>query len=104
MQTSQLLLEGVELMLFGMGSVFVFLILLIFCIRLMTFLTGRFVSEPPATPETPAAAIDATTLSSRAVGMSTGIPSVWTAASVSTVMVMAAPAMLMVAPSGIAIE
>ena len=65
MQTSQLLLEGVELMLFGMGSVFVFLILLIFCIRLMTFLTGRFVSESPATPTqqvaTPAPA-DAETL------------------------------------------
>jgi oxaloacetate decarboxylase gamma subunit len=46
MQTSQLLLEGVEIMLFGMGSVFVFLVLLIFCIRVMSFLTARFVSEP----------------------------------------------------------
>ncbi|MBD7978877.1 MULTISPECIES: OadG family protein [Pseudomonas] len=50
MQTSQLLLEGVEIMLFGMGSVFVFLVLLIYCIRLMSFLTARFVSEPAATP------------------------------------------------------
>lgn len=63
MQTSQLLLEGVELMLFGMGSVFVFLILLIYCIRLMTFLTGRFVSEPPSQPAAaPAPQVDADTL------------------------------------------
>jgi len=56
MQTSQLLLEGVELMLFGMGSVFVFLILLIFCVRLMTYLIGRFVSETPTAPTQQAAA------------------------------------------------
>ncbi|MNP54858.1 hypothetical protein D3C76_1494480 [compost metagenome] len=61
-------------------------------------------SEPPATPEAPQAQIAATTLSSNAVGTSTGIPRVCTAASVSTVMVMAAPAMLMVAPSGMETE
>jgi oxaloacetate decarboxylase gamma subunit len=61
MQTSQLLLEGVEIMLFGMGSVFVFLVLLIYCIRLMSFLTARFVSEPAATlaPVQTAPAVDA---------------------------------------------
>ena len=61
-------------------------------------------SEPPAMPETPQAASEATTHSSRAVGTYTLMPSVCAAASVITVMVMAAPAMLMVAPSGIEIE
>jgi len=57
MTPSELLLEGVELMLFGLGSVFVFLVLLIVCIRLMSFLIGRFDSgsTPPATV-TPATA------------------------------------------------
>ncbi|MNN92827.1 hypothetical protein D3C81_2111700 [compost metagenome] len=61
-------------------------------------------SEPPATPEAPQAQIAATTLSRIAVGMSTVMPRVCTAARVSTVMVIAAPAMLMVAPSGIDTE
>ncbi len=46
MTPSQLLLEGVELMLFGIGFVFAFLVLLILCIRLMSYLTDRFVSAP----------------------------------------------------------
>ena len=50
------------------------------------------------------AQIAATTLSSTAVGRSTAMPRVCTAARVSTVMVMAAPAMLMVAPNGIDTE
>lgn len=66
MQTSQLLLEGVEIMLFGMGSVFVFLVLLIFCIRLMSYLAARFVDEPALTPvrvqTAPAVDADADTL------------------------------------------
>ena len=33
-------------MLFGIGFVFAFLVLLILCIRLMSYLTGRFVSAP----------------------------------------------------------
>lgn len=50
MTPSELLLEGVELMLFGIGSVFVFLVLLIVCIRLMSAVIGRFESAPTAQP------------------------------------------------------
>lgn len=62
MTPSELLLEGVELMLFGLGSVFVFLVLLIVCIRLMSFLIGRFDSEPtpPATVKPATATATAT--------------------------------------------
>jgi oxaloacetate decarboxylase (Na+ extruding) subunit gamma len=47
MTVDQLLLEGVELMLFGMGSVFIFLVLLIFSIRLMARLLERFAASAP---------------------------------------------------------
>ncbi|WP_439861826.1 OadG family protein [Pseudomonas sp. MBLB4136] len=47
MTANQLLLEGVELMLFGMGSVFIFLVLLIFAIRLMARLLERFAAPAP---------------------------------------------------------
>ncbi len=50
MTPSELLLEGVELMLFGIGSVFVFLVLLIVCIRMMSAVIGRFGSAPIAQP------------------------------------------------------
>jgi oxaloacetate decarboxylase gamma subunit len=50
MTPSELLLEGVELMLFGVGSVFAFLVLLIGCIRLMSFVIGRFDIAPIAPP------------------------------------------------------
>ena len=66
--------------------------------------SGISSSEPPATPDAPQAHSDATTLSSSAVGRSTGIPSVCTAARVSTVIVIDAPAMFTVAPSGIDTE
>jgi len=61
MTSNQLLWEGVELMLFGLGSVFVFLVLLIYCIRLMSFCVGRFEPAPiPAvrTASSPAASIE----------------------------------------------
>ncbi|MFC3606175.1 OadG family protein [Stutzerimonas tarimensis] len=55
MTSGDLLLQGVELMLFGMGFVFVFLIVLIYCVRLMSFVVGRL--EPaPAVAAAPAAA------------------------------------------------
>lgn len=50
MTPSELLLEGVELMLFGLGSVFIFLVLLIVCIRLMSSVIGRFDSAPATQP------------------------------------------------------
>ncbi|AEB57794.1 sodium pump decarboxylase, gamma subunit [Ectopseudomonas mendocina NK-01] len=46
MTSSELLLEGVELMLFGMGFVFVFLVLLVGVVSLMSRLIATF--APPA--------------------------------------------------------
>lgn len=60
--------------------------------------------EPPATPDAPQAANVASTESTMAVGISTEIPNVCAAAKVITVMVIAAPSILMVAPSGMEIE
>lgn len=64
------LVEGVELMLFGLGLVFLFLVLLIASIRLMTAVLKRFdvheaINAPvTATSKTAASApIDADTLS-----------------------------------------
>lgn len=50
MTPSELLLEGVEIMLFGIGSVYIFLILLIVCIRLMSRLISRFDTAPAPRP------------------------------------------------------
>jgi len=70
MTSQQLLLEGVELMLFGMGLVFLFLILLIFCIRMMSSILERLAPEEAhaapvvASPVQPGSvqAVDADTL------------------------------------------
>lgn len=69
MTSGQLLLEGLELMLIGMGLVFTFLVLLIGCIRLLAVLLQHAtVQEPIAVvaTRTPAGAasadIDADTL------------------------------------------
>lgn len=70
MTSQQLLLEGVELMLFGTGLVFLFLVLLIFCIKAMTFILARIAPEQShaatavATPRSAAStqAVDADTL------------------------------------------
>ena len=66
--------------------------------------TGIRRREPPAIPEAPQAEIAATTLRTKAVAKSTGIPRVFTAARVKMLMVIAAPAMLIVDPSGIETE
>ncbi len=66
--------------------------------------TGIRRREPPAIPEAPQAEIAATTLRTKAVAKSTGIPRVFTAARVKTLIVIAAPAMLIVEPSGIETE
>lgn len=52
MAPDNLLLEGVELMLYGMGSVFVFLTLLVFSIRAMANILQRFApaAQPKALP------------------------------------------------------
>ena len=46
MNSSDLLIEGVELMLLGMGSVFAFLIILVFVTSIMSRLIDRFVPVP----------------------------------------------------------
>jgi oxaloacetate decarboxylase gamma subunit len=53
MTPSELLLEGVELMLFGLGFVFLFLILLVVLIRAMSWVIERLsasTSAPAAAP------------------------------------------------------
>ena len=62
--------------------------------------TGISSSEPPATPDAPHALTVATKLNSNAMPKSTWMPCVCAAASANTVIVIAAPAMLIVAPSG----
>lgn len=56
MTPGQLLLEGFELMLYGVGAVFAFLLLLVLCIRVMSRLIERFAPEQtaPARVATPA--------------------------------------------------
>lgn len=49
MPVTDLLATGVQLMLLGMGSVFGFLILLVFVLKVMSRLSGRFLTqESPA--------------------------------------------------------
>ena len=65
---------------------------------------GMSSSEPPATPEAPHAPKADMMDSRMAAGTETCMPSVLAAASVMMVMVMAAPSILMVAPSGMETE
>lgn len=70
MTSQQLLLEGVELMFFGMGLVFLFLVLLIYCIKGMSFVLERLAPEetnvatavPTPVQKTGTQAVDAETL------------------------------------------
>ncbi len=64
MTTQQLLLEGVELMLFGMGFVFIFLLLLIVCIRAMSAILERIAPDTSHTATAIAATVHAEHLQS----------------------------------------
>ena len=61
-------------------------------------------NEPPATPDAPQAQSAATRLNNTALTKDTSIPNVFTAAKVNTVIVIAAPAILIFAPNGMATE
>lgn len=47
MTTGELLLEGVEVMLYGIGFVYLFLLLLIYCIKGMSLVVARLAPEHP---------------------------------------------------------
>ena len=57
---NELVSKGAELMIFGMGTVVVFLALLVVATTLMSYIVQRFfpVAEPVATPGTKAAAAE----------------------------------------------
>lgn len=47
MTTGELMKDGIEIMLYGVGFVFLFLVLLIYCIKGMSWLIARFAPEHP---------------------------------------------------------
>ena len=51
MTSSELMMEGVELMIFGMGSVFIFLILLVIITTLMSRVLGRYFPDALPAPK-----------------------------------------------------
>lgn len=53
--------QGVDLMLYGMGSVFVFLTVLVIATTIMSSLIQRFLPDAPATAPAPAAVPSAPT-------------------------------------------
>ena len=57
--TQSLLEQGLELMIYGMGTVFVFLAVLVLVTTAMSMIVQRFFPEPlaPVTPSTPVVAV-----------------------------------------------
>ena len=53
---SELVSSGLELMVFGMGTVFAFLVLLIFATGLMSKIVNKFAPEPVVVPQAAVAA------------------------------------------------
>jgi len=49
---ANLIMEGVKFMFLGMGTVFVFLIIMIFSVNLMSLIIHKFFPEPQAAEET----------------------------------------------------
>lgn len=47
MTTGEMMMEGVEVMLYGIGFVYLFLLLLIYCIKGMSLVVARFAPEHP---------------------------------------------------------
>lgn len=57
MTSSDLVMEGVELMFMGLGTVFVFLIMLVGLINLMSFIINRFFPDAAPTVAAPKRAV-----------------------------------------------
>ncbi|MEJ6654838.1 MAG: OadG family protein [Pseudomonas sp.] len=53
MTSSELLMEGVELMMLGVGTVFFFLVMLVGLINLMSFVINRFFPEAASVATAP---------------------------------------------------
>lgn len=58
METSELISEGLNLMLLGMGTVFVFLTILVFVTTLMSSLVQKYATIEPTKEKPTGAAID----------------------------------------------
>ena len=63
---SELISSGVELMIAGMGIVYLFLIMLVYAINIMSTVVQRYFHEPPVTaatlPQTPASSAEKATV------------------------------------------
>jgi len=51
---ANLIMEGVKFMILGMGTVFVFLIVMIACMNIMSTIINRYFPEPQASTDAPA--------------------------------------------------